>query len=77
MTYTIAHIVDGFGHSANIFGCNMNEYRHMTYRRHIEFIFAHGIILQTTLHSIVLKSVIINLHTNYWVHAAVISHIFH
>ena len=34
MTYTIAHIVDGFGHSANIFGCNMNEYRHMTYRIH-------------------------------------------
>ena len=32
MTYTIAHIVDGFGHSANIFGRNMNEYRHMTYR---------------------------------------------
>ena len=33
-TYTIAHIVDGFGHSANIFGCNMNEYRHITYRIH-------------------------------------------
>ena len=32
MTYTIAHIVDGFGHSVNLFGCNMNEYRHMTYR---------------------------------------------
>ena len=34
MTYTIAHIVDGFGHSANVSGCNMNEYRHMTYRIH-------------------------------------------
>ena len=32
MKYTIAHIADGFGHSANIFGCNMNEYQHMTYR---------------------------------------------
>ena len=46
MTYTIAHIVDGFGHSANIFGCNMNEYRHMTCRIH----FAHGIVLQMALH---------------------------
>ena len=26
------HIADGFGHSANIFGCNINEYRHLTYR---------------------------------------------
>ena len=34
MTYTIEHIVDGFGHSANIFGCNMNEYRHMTLKFH-------------------------------------------
>ena len=34
MTYTIAHIADGFEHSANIFGCNMNEYQHMTYRIH-------------------------------------------
>ena len=32
MTFTITHIVDRFGHSANIFGCSMNEYRHMTYR---------------------------------------------
>ena len=28
MTYTIADILDRFRHSANIFGCNMNEYRH-------------------------------------------------
>ena len=34
MTYAIAHIVDGLGHSTNIFGCNMNEYRNMTYRIH-------------------------------------------
>ena len=34
MIYLIAHIVDGFGHGANVFGCNMNEYRHMTYRVH-------------------------------------------
>ena len=27
---TIAHIVDGFGHGANIFGSNMNEYGRMT-----------------------------------------------
>ena len=32
--YTIAHIVHGFGHSANISGCNMNEYRHLAYRIH-------------------------------------------
>ena len=30
MTCKFAHIVDGFGHGANTFGCNMNEYRHMT-----------------------------------------------
>ena len=30
----IAHIVDGSGHRANIFGCNLNEYRHMTFRIH-------------------------------------------
>ena len=35
MAYTIAHNVDGFGHSANIIECNMNEYRHMTYRIHL------------------------------------------
>ena len=34
MTYSIAHILDGFGHSANVFGRNMNEYRHMTYWIH-------------------------------------------
>ena len=34
MTYTIAHIVDRFAHSANIFGCDMIEYRHMTFRIH-------------------------------------------
>ena len=34
MTYTIAHIAHRFGHSANIFGCSMNEYRHMKYRFH-------------------------------------------
>ena len=36
MKYTIAHIIDGFRHSCgiNVFGCNMDEYRHtgMTYR---------------------------------------------
>ena len=26
----IAHIVDGFGHGAKIFGSNMNEYGRMT-----------------------------------------------
>ena len=26
MTYTFAHIVDGFGHRANTFGCNLNKY---------------------------------------------------
>ena len=31
MVYLIAHIVDGFGYDSNILGCNMNEYRHMTY----------------------------------------------
>ena len=35
MTYTIAHIVDGFGHGASIFEGNMNEYRHMTYSIHV------------------------------------------
>ena len=34
LTYTIADIADGFGHNANIFGYNMNEYRHMAYRIH-------------------------------------------
>ena len=29
MTNKIAYIVDGFRHGANIFGCNMNEYRHI------------------------------------------------
>ena len=30
MTCKCAHIVDGFGRGANTFGCNMNEYQHMT-----------------------------------------------
>ena len=30
MTNKIAHVGDGFRHGANFFGCNMNEYRHMT-----------------------------------------------
>ena len=34
MIYLIAHIVDGFGLCANIVGCKMNEYRHMTYNIH-------------------------------------------
>ena len=52
MIYLIAHIVDGFGHGLNIFGCKMNEYRHMTYNIH----FAHGIILQMALYTIELTA---------------------
>ena len=48
---TIAHVLDGFGHSTNIFKRNMNEYRH------IEFTFAHVIILPMTVHIILLNDV--------------------
>ena len=34
MTCKNAHIVDGFGHGANIFGCNMIDYQHITYGIH-------------------------------------------
>ena len=39
MTYNIAHIVDGSGHGANIFGCNMNEYRQQKMEKEIDLVF--------------------------------------
>ena len=48
MTYTIAHIVDGFGQSASIFEGSMNEYRHMTYSIHFR-LWIH--FLQMALHN--------------------------
>ena len=32
MYYTIVLFVNVFGHNTTDFGCNMNEYQHMTYR---------------------------------------------
>ena len=53
MICKFAHIVDGFGHGANISGCNMNIDIHVS---HKEFTFAHGILLQMTLHSILIEA---------------------
>ena len=47
----MANILDGFGHSTNIFERNMNE------NRHIKFTFAHVIILPMAVHIILLNDV--------------------